>query len=527
MSRFPAVSADGRYVAFLSDSTNLVAGDTNGKEDVFVRDRTGGTTTRVSVATGGAQANDWSTERLAISGNGNCVAFTSYATNLVTGDTNSRRDVFVHDRGTGATYRASVANDGSQANEASWAPAISQDGRYIAFTSSATNLVAGDTNGVWDVFVRDRTAGTTRCVDVSSSGVLGASGAWAPAISADGRYVAFCSNSPNLVAGDDNSRDDILVRDLVAGTTVRVSLTDGGGEASGDSASPSIGADGRYVAFSSGAGNLVAGDSNAATDVFVRDRTAQTTRRVSTASNGDEGNDDSSDASVSRDGRYVAFLSDADNLVAGDANEDTDAFLHDCGAIVPAVTLWSPRGTGVPRSANIVLRFSETMRHGTVENALYIDNAKAIRRRLHLGRHADDLQPPLQPVRESTPLGQALQDRLLHRGGAPGCGPDLGLHHREHGPARGERRRRGDCRGRADYPRSHGGGGGRRLDPQPRRPGGRQTQTGAPGPPASRRCCGAAGPRPVPLAPAGGYLVEAHARGEDGTATSAVTMLRR
>ncbi|MGZ4664922.1 MAG: TolB family protein, partial [Frankiaceae bacterium] len=149
------VSANGRYVAFISGAANLVPGDTNTESDVFVRDRRAGTTTRVSVSNTGAQANGYSYE-VAVSANGRYVAFDSNATNLVPGDTNDAQDVFVRDRRAGTTTRVSVSNSGAQGNGGSGDPAVSANGRYVAFNSFATNLVPGDTNDARDVFVRDR-----------------------------------------------------------------------------------------------------------------------------------------------------------------------------------------------------------------------------------------------------------------------------------------------------------------------------------------------------------------------------------
>ena len=195
----PAVSADGRFVAFESDASNLVGGDTNGLNDIFVHDRQTGTTERVSVATGGTEANGVSYTP-AISADGRFVAFYSNATNLVGGDTNGTSDVFVHDRQTGTTERVSVATGGAEANGGSSTAAISADGRFVAFHSDATNLVSGDTNGARDIFVHDRQTGTTERVSVATGGAQANSGSANPAISADGRFVAFYSVATNLVS---------------------------------------------------------------------------------------------------------------------------------------------------------------------------------------------------------------------------------------------------------------------------------------------------------------------------------------
>jgi Tol biopolymer transport system component len=316
----PAISADGRFVAFESTASNLVAGDTNESTDVFVRDRVAGTTERVGVASDGAQANSDSYSPV-ISADGRFVAFESLASNLVVGDTNGSGDVFVRDRVAGTTERVGVASGGAQANRDSLSPAVSADGRFVAFESTASNLVAGDTNSTRDVFVRDRVAATTERVSVGSDGAQANGYSLLPAISADGRFVAFESYASNLVAGDTNESTDVFVRDRVAATTERVSVA--------DSLSPVISADGRFVAFASYASNLVAGDTNGSRDVFVRDRVAGTTERVSVASGGAQANRDSHRAVISADGRFVAFLSTASNLVAGDTNGSGDVFVRD------------------------------------------------------------------------------------------------------------------------------------------------------------------------------------------------------
>ena len=322
----PAISADGRFVAFYSDAANLVAGDTNGMTDVFVRDRKTRKTTRVSVNSHGAQTKRQSIVD-SISAHGRFVTFDSTASNLVGGDTNGVDDVFVRDRKTGKTTRASVDSHGAQANGESFAASISADGRFVAFLSSASNLVGNDTNGARDVFVRDRKTGRTTRVSIDSHGAQGKGASFVPSISANGRFVAFSSVANNLVAGDTNTVSDVFVRDRKTGRTRRVSVDSHGAQGNGDSTfTLSISADGRFVAFYSDAANLVAGDGNAAGDVFVRDRKTGKTRRVSVASHGTQGNDTSFAPSISANGRFVAFTSLANNLVAGDTNGASDIF---------------------------------------------------------------------------------------------------------------------------------------------------------------------------------------------------------
>ncbi len=384
-SEAPSISSDGRIVAFISDATNLVSGDTNGAQDVFVHDLDTGITERVSVASAGTQAND-DVFTLNLSANGRYVAFGSYATNLIVGDTNALIDVFVHDRDTGTTERVSVATAGTQANGESFSPAISSDGRFVAFRSDATNLVLNDTNNNSDIFVHDRQTGATERVSVASDGTQANGDSIYPAISSNGRFVAFSSEASNLVAGDTNNKADIFLRDrqkektelivgpaefntasgiiivapaigpdggflgfrsnaddlvpgdtnnsfdtfLVDGDTFiaeRLSVSSSEVEGNSDSSRPAISSNNRYVVFSSIATNLVSQDTNGSEDVFVRDRDAGKTRRVSIAFDGSEGDDDSFSAVISGDGRFVAFTSFAKNLVAKDTNGVLDIFV--------------------------------------------------------------------------------------------------------------------------------------------------------------------------------------------------------
>jgi|RhiMethySRZTD1v2_1073278.scaffolds.fasta_scaffold17610_2 Tol biopolymer transport system component len=325
----PAISADGRFVAFISGASNLVPGDTNGAIDVFVRDRQAGTTSRVSVPTGGGQANDFS-DVPAISADGRFVAFISAASNLVPGDTNGVFDVFVRDRQAATTSRVSVASGGGPANGTSFNPSISADGRFVAFSSAASNLVAGDSNDSNDVFVFDRQTATTTMVSVRSNGGQANNGSSTPSISGDGGSVAFVSVASNLVSGDTNRMADVFVHDRQSGTTSRVSVSsDGHQAAKRRSDSPSISADGRFVAFVSLASNLVADDTFGKADVFVHDRQTGATSMVSLRTNGAQVDWPSLDPSISADGRYVAFRSGAAKLVAGDTNGKPDEFVHD------------------------------------------------------------------------------------------------------------------------------------------------------------------------------------------------------
>ena len=268
-SHDPVISGDGRYVAFRSSATNLVAGDTNGQRDVFVRDRQTGVTSRVSVSSAGGQGSGGSDDP-AISDDGRYVAFQSDATNLVAGDTNAATDVFLHDRQTGATTRVSVSSTGVQGNAASDDAAISGDGSTVAWESAATNLVADDTNAKQDIFVHDVATGATTLVSVSSTGTQGTKSSNDPSVSADGTRVGFSSTASNLVAGDTNSRNDIFVHDRTTGETIRKSLTAVGAQANEANSDPWISGDGTAIAFESVATNLVPEDTDATKDVFVR-----------------------------------------------------------------------------------------------------------------------------------------------------------------------------------------------------------------------------------------------------------------
>jgi Tol biopolymer transport system component len=293
-SVFASISADGRFVAFNSIATNLVVGDTNSSGDVFVRDTCAGvvsgcapTTLRVSASSSGTQGNTDSFHQ-AISADGRFVAFKSYASNLVTGDTNGQPDVFVRDTCFGAsvctrsTIRASLGTDGSQANDhLDIFPAINGNGRFVAFTSFANNLVANDTNGVADVFLRDTCAGASGCspstirASVASNGTQADQGSTDPAISSDGRFIAFDSLATNLVSPGTTAPKHIFVRDTCFGasnctpTTILVSRSQSGAEGNGESLQPAISSSGTYVVFLSDSTNLVSTGSNALRQVWL------------------------------------------------------------------------------------------------------------------------------------------------------------------------------------------------------------------------------------------------------------------
>ena len=296
----PSMSSDGRYIAFTT-AMALVPEDTLGAFDVYVYDRGTRTFSRVSQSSSGEQASG-SSRNARISPDGRYVVFESIANNLVPGDSNANVDVFRHDRVTGETVRVSVATGGGQGTGASSDPRISDDGNRIVFTSTAFDLVGNDANGASDVFVRDLAAGTTTRVSVSSTGGDADLPSTEPAISGDGRFVAFSSAATNLVAGDANTVRDVFVRDLTAGTTTRISVGSTGGEANQASSGASLSSDGRFVSFLSSATNLVAGATG--TTVYVRDTQASTTTHPPVTGS-------MLWAQLSSDGRYVASYASA------------------------------------------------------------------------------------------------------------------------------------------------------------------------------------------------------------------------
>ncbi|NTU71824.1 MAG: hypothetical protein HGB10_08410 [Coriobacteriia bacterium] len=321
-----AMSADGRYVVFASDATSLVTSDTNGFEDIFRRDRLTGETIRVSVQTGGGQSNK-SSSWPAISADGRFVVFRSDASNLVAGDNNGTLDFFIRDCVIGSTDRVNVGPLSREANNWGRYCSVSDDGRYVCFDSSASNLVDGDTNGGADIFVRDRVLGVTTRASVSAAGAQ-ASGGFG-VVSGNGRYVAFNSAATNVVPNDTNGAGDIFVRDLVSGTTEMVSVSSGGVLGDASSIRAVISRDGRYVAFESEATNLVANDTNGLTDVFVRDRVLHTTWRASVSSSGTQAISLCDFASISGDGRWVQFSSRSGGLSPEAPTGGDAVFLHD------------------------------------------------------------------------------------------------------------------------------------------------------------------------------------------------------
>lgn len=323
-----SISDDGRFVAFESDASNLVGGDTNVFADVFVRDRQMGLTERVSVSSSGTEANNES-RNACISGDGRWVAFDSKAFNLVAGDNNAAIDVFVRDRLTGQTERVSVSSLGVEGFLDSQLPNISDDGRFVAFQSMTPTLVAGDTNGASDAFVHDRQTGQTTRVSVSSAGLEAVGVSVASTISADGRWVAFASNAANLDAGDGDSNSDCFVHDRQTGTTSLVSLNSAGAQVGFNVYSPRLSEDGRWVVFLAD-GPMVPQDTNGISDIYLRDlQGAQTTLESvkfdgTILTNGSHGG-----LRISGDGRYIAFHSTSSQVADGFFNGANNVYLHD------------------------------------------------------------------------------------------------------------------------------------------------------------------------------------------------------
>lgn len=345
----PALSGDGRRVAFTSAATNLTATeDGNGsKRDVFVYDQGSGVVDLVSAGLGGAAADATSGQPV-LNEDGSRVAFASRATNLVAGDTNRASDVFVFVPGEGVV-RASVARDGAQAGGASAEPDLSADGRLIVFTSRADNLVPDDTNGSDDVFVHNLATGATTLVSAGLRGASAEGDSSAPAISPDGRFVTFSSDAGNLVAGDRNRRQDVFRRDLVTRHTRLISVRRGGGGGQnkamggGRAQVSDVSRHGRFVVFESDATNLAGRDRNRRTDVFVRDVRRGWTRRVSVSTTNEEGSGASFLPTITPDGRFVAFASRADDLVAQDV-KGLDVFVRDVGRETTVLANVSSRG---------------------------------------------------------------------------------------------------------------------------------------------------------------------------------------
>jgi Tol biopolymer transport system component len=395
-SRDPAINADGSIIAFESWASNLVMGDTNGDLDVFVHNLATSQTTRVSVNDGGVQGNGISASP-SLSDDGRYVAFSSEASNFVAGDYEEggrEYDIYIYDRQLQTIKRVNADNSGTGGNEDSLAPWLSADGSAVAFSSHASNLVPNDTNGDIDIFYADLLSGLiTR---VTAGGVEAVyppyGGIGDPVLSADGRKIFFASDAENLVPNDNNHATDVFLYNLDNDAIVRVSLGNNGEQADDNSFQvamdrsnrfvvfgsaattiipdnpqyafhllrrdlqlgqnslvnvaddgtpgyfayePSMSADSRFIVFSSDASNLAPGDTNNASDIFLRDLVTQKTVRLSFNAEGIEGNSHSFQPRISADGRFVTFTSQASNLVTDDTNNVTDVFVVDLQQLPP------------------------------------------------------------------------------------------------------------------------------------------------------------------------------------------------
>lgn len=300
------LTPDGRFAAFDSYARNLVSRDRNGANDVFRRELATGVLLRFSVATSGAEGDSHSF-LLRLSSDGSIGAFQSESTNLVSGDTNNVTDIFLRDTNAATTERISVRSNGAQGNGRSYDASISGDGALVAFTSDATNLVSGDTNGLSDVFLVDRAAGRTRLVSVALGGAPANGRSSASHVSRDGRFVLFASAASNLVAGDGNGSTDLFLYDVATRTvSLAVATADGGFPRRG-SVAGAISTDGRFLAFESASDDFGPLDTNGFDDVYVLDRSDGSIVRASLGPGGVEPQADGVPAAVSQDGRFVAW----------------------------------------------------------------------------------------------------------------------------------------------------------------------------------------------------------------------------
>ena len=394
-----SLNADGRYVVFHSNVGILVPGQS--PAGFFIHDRrsldmqwiSGGTgtpsvsgngstvayrddgewgqdrgiyagTTLVSQGIGGVAANGVCGEAPQVSGSARFVAFSCSASNLVRGDTNGVSDIFVRDRQAATTQRVNLGPGGAQANAASFLNAISPDGRYVIFTSTASNLVAGDTNGVADVFLRDRRTGVTERVSLRNGGGQGNGASRRGYVSGDGRYVVFTSTASNLVAGDTNRVADVYLRDRVARSTERLSVNPSGVQGNRASEAFGLSADGRYVALVSASTNLIARDANPGADVFVLDRDSGRFELATVSSDGVQGRGEATHASLSRNGHVVVFSTTAPLDVMDLPNGRPDLYVHELAAAPKDPFTLTPGGIDFgPRALD-----SQTTRSFTLRN---------------------------------------------------------------------------------------------------------------------------------------------------------------
>lgn len=324
----PAISKDGRYVVFESHATDLIPDDANGVQDLYVKDRRSGAIKRISLTATRGESNQDS-DNPSISADGSGIAFECYASNMTPLDTDGNADIYVYNQFLGQLEILSISNSGQKGNADSTHPAISGGGRHVAFESQATNLVAGDGNGATDIFVYDRGNDMIERVSIRDAVTEANQGSQNASISGDGRFVAFSSAASNLVDGDGNAVSDVFVFDRLTRSILRVSTSSAEGQANGDSFEPSLSSDGRFVVFVSAATNLVPDDTNGKNDIFLKDLTTGILFRCSVDDARVQGNDYSYDPDISDDGRFVTFKSLSTNLVEGGTNAVGNIFVHD------------------------------------------------------------------------------------------------------------------------------------------------------------------------------------------------------
>ncbi|MBX7137144.1 MAG: calcium-binding protein [Oligoflexia bacterium] len=368
-----AISGDGTYTAFVT-SSNLIAGsssDSNDASDVFLHSISGSTVTITLIshkAGSSSSTGDGASDQPSISSDGRYTVFSSSASDLVSGDDGGHSDIFLFDKNSGDIIRVSEASGGVDADGDSSQPKISADGLYITFVSSATNLVAGDSNDVADVFLYATGSGTITRLSVSTAGVEGDGESSAPTISSDGHYVAFASSAANLVSADTNAKTDIFLRNTIGNTTVRVSVDSSDANSDGDSFSPAISDSGNLIAFSSDATDLVSGDTNGVRDVFVRNISGASTDRISVSSSETQASASSDGATISGDGRYVAFISLDEDLVTGDDNQAADAFVRDRTS-TETTRISVKSGSGQVNGATTIAALSNDATHAALVSA--------------------------------------------------------------------------------------------------------------------------------------------------------------
>ena len=326
------ISQDGRFVVFDSKANNLTTPSTTGNgTKIFIRDRLASATQLVSQSTSGVQANNGGTSPR-ISTDGRYVVFSSASTNLVSGDTNGKEDIFIRDRKLNTTRLVSVTSAGTQGNNTSFDASVSADGQYITFSSFATNLTSPSPQTFSGVYVKNMSNGAITLVSKSSQGIANASSRWAR-ISCEGRIITFASNANNLTSGDTTNSGNIKWRTYIVDMLNPSDPQYVRGNANGSNGSGSISCNGNYITFSSSSSDLVPGDTNNKHDIFLYDRANDAIKNVSVDSSGMFANGNSYyGGSVSNDGKYVVFDSEATNLVAGDANGYSDVFIRNVQA---------------------------------------------------------------------------------------------------------------------------------------------------------------------------------------------------